>query len=298
MRFHLVDVFAERKYAGNQLAVVESCGELTDEVMQRIAAEMDYSETTFIESFDERDGGYDVRIFTPNEEVPFAGHPTLGTASVLRERTDADTDIGLNLPVGQIPVRVEGDRETLWMSQQPPEFGDRLDRGTLADVLSLPERDLDDVDVDSVGDVDSDGGGNDEWPVQVVSTGLPTIIVPLADRGALERAEIDRHAYDALVEDREAKNVLVFCTEPRDGANDLAVRVFAPHYGVPEDPATGSSNGCLAGYLATHGDREVDLHVEQGHEMGRPSLLQLRADTSGSVEVGGRVVPVAHGELL
>lgn len=290
MRFHLVDVFAERKYAGNQLAVVESLGELTDGEMQRVAAEMDYSETTFIESFDERDGGYDVRIFTPNEEVPFAGHPTLGTASVLRERTDADTEIGLNLPVGRISVRIEHEeRETLWMTQQAPEFGDRLDRETLADVLSLTERDLDDG-------VDRDG--DDERPVQVVSTGLPTIVVPLANRNALERAEIDRGTYDAVVEDRAAKNVLVFCPEPRDDANDLAVRVFAPHYGVPEDPATGSSNGCLAGYLATHGEEDVDLHVEQGHEMGRPSLLQLRADPSGSVEVGGRVVPVAHGELL
>lgn len=285
MRFHIVDVFAERKYAGNQLAVIESLGELGDEEMQRIAREMNYSETTFIESFDQQDGGYAVRIFTPNEEIPFAGHPTLGTASVIRKRTDAGDEINLNLDVGQIPVEVEHDeRETLWMTQQTPEFGEELDHAILADVLSLEEDALDTA-----------------WPVQVVSTGLPTIVVPLADRAALEQAEIDRQAYDAVVEERDAKNVLVFCPEPRDDANDLAVRVFAPFYGVPEDPATGSSNGCLAGYLAQHGygdGRDIDIRVEQGHEMGRPSLLHLRADTQGTVEVGGRVVSVAEGELL
>ncbi|MFC6961689.1 PhzF family phenazine biosynthesis protein [Halocatena marina] len=281
MRFHLVDVFAERAYAGNQLAVVESLGELTEEKMQQIAAEMNYSETTFIESFDERD----VRIFTPNEEIPFAGHPTLGTASVIQEQTDVDNEIDLRLPVGRIPVRAErdGDREHLWMTQQSPEFGDRLDPETLTEVLSLTADDL---------------GDDEEYPIQVVSTGLPTIIVPLAHRSALERIELDRQAYDSMVEDREAKNVLAFCTEPSDDA-DLAVRVFAPYYGVPEDPATGSSNGCLAGYLASHGDSErVDLRVNQGDEMGRPSRLHLRADSSGTVEIGGRVIPVARGELV
>jgi trans-2,3-dihydro-3-hydroxyanthranilate isomerase len=287
MRFHIVDVFAERKYAGNQLAVIESLGELGDEEMQQIAREMNYSETTFIESFDEQeqDGDYPVRIFTPNEEIPFAGHPTLGTASVIRERTDAGDEIDLNLAVGQIPVEVEHDEgETLWMTQQSPALGEKLDHGTLATVLSLEEDDLDTT-----------------RPVQVVSTGLPTIVVPLTDRASLEQAEINRQVYDAVVEEQDAKNVLVFCPEPRDDANDLAVRVFAPFYGVPEDPATGSSNGCLAGYLAHHGygdGEDIDLRVEQGYEMDRPSLLHLRADSEGTVEVGGKVVSVAQGELL
>lgn len=286
MRFHLVDVFAERRYAGNQLAVIESHEVLSDDWMQRVAAEMNYSETTFIESFEKRDGGYDVRIFTPRAEIPFAGHPTLGTAFVLRERADTGDEVTLNLGVGQVPVRVERneDRETLWMTQQPPEFGESLASETLADVLSLTPEDLD-----------------DEWPIQVVSTGLPTVVVPLVDRASLEQCEIDRRAYDTLVRDRDAKNVLVFCVDPRDDANDLAVRVFAPGLGVPEDPATGSSNGCLAGYLAHHGyfgDTDIDVRVEQGYEMGRPSLLHLRADATPTIEVGGRVVPVANGKLL
>ncbi len=280
MRFHIVDVFTERRYAGNQLAVVESRGELPDAEMQRIAAEMDYSETTFIESFD-ASGGYDVRIFTPAEEIPFAGHPTLGTAAVLRERT-GDSEIDLDLPVGTIPVRTErdGERETLWMTQQQPEFGERIAREPVAAALSLSPDDL-----------------SAEHPVQIVSTGLPTIIVPLDGRSALERASIDRSAYDALVESRNAKNVFVFCDEPRNEENDLAARMFAPYHGVPEDPATGSANGCLAGYLVEQEADSVALRVEQGYEMGRPSLLHLRADED-SIEVGGSVVRVATGELL
>ncbi|UPM42074.1 PhzF family phenazine biosynthesis protein [Halocatena salina] len=285
MRFHIVDVFTQRRYAGNQLAVVESRGELSSKTMQRIAAEMDYSETTFIESFD-ANGGYDVRIFTPTEEIPFAGHPTLGTAAVLRERTaedgDRDAEIALDLPVGTIPVRSEhdGERETLWMRQQQPEFGEQLDREPVAAALSLSTNEL-----------------SADQPVQIVSTGLPTIVVPLTDRSALEAATIDRSAYDALVESRDAKNVFIFCDEPRNDDNDLAARMFAPYHGVPEDPATGSANGCLAGYLVEQGTDDVALRVEQGYEMGRPSLLHLRADEH-SIEVGGSVVRVATGELL
>jgi len=281
--FHIVDVFARQRYAGNQLAVVESDGDLSEAEMQAFAAEMDFSETTYVES---RRPPYRVRIFTPEAEIPFAGHPTLGTAHVIREQV-ADgrpEEVTLDLGVGEVPVRVHGD--TLWMTQQPPTFGETLDCGRLADALSLPRDAVD-----------------DRWPVQVVSTGLPTIVVPLVDREALTAIDLDRAAYDAVTGDREAKNVLAFCPDPRESDNDLAVRVFAPFYGVPEDPATGSSNGCLAAYLARQayfGRGTVEARVEQGHEMGRPSLLSLQATDRGddvSVEVGGSVVPVARGRL-
>jgi trans-2,3-dihydro-3-hydroxyanthranilate isomerase len=285
---HIVDVFARERYTGNQLAVVESDGALTGEEMQAVAREMDFSETTFIES---RTDPYRVRIFTPEAEVPFAGHPTLGTAHVVRERVaDGRPErVVLDLDVGAVPVEVrERDgQETLWMTQQPPTFGETLAHGRLAAVLGL-----------SAGRLDTD------WPVQVVSTGLPTVIVPLVDREALAAVDLDREAYDGLTDDREAKLVHAFCPEPRDPDNDLAVRMFAPAYGVPEDPATGSANGCLAAYLARHaylGSGVVDARVEQGHEIGRPSLLHLAATDRGntvSVEVGGRVVDVARGSLL
>jgi trans-2,3-dihydro-3-hydroxyanthranilate isomerase len=286
--FHIVDVFARERYAGNQLAVIESDGDLSAEEMQAIAAEMDFSETTFVES---RESPYRVRIFTPKAEIPFAGHPTLGTAAVIREHVaeGSPDEIVLDLDVGEVPVEVEGGdgEEILWMTQQPPEFGEGLAHERLAAVLGLDESALD-----------------EDWPVQIVSTGLPTIVVPLESRDALTSIDVDRAAYDDVTGDLEAKNVLAFCTDARSVDNDFAVRVFAPFYGVPEDPATGSSNGCLAGYLARHeytGSDTVSARVEQGYEMGRPSLVQLRASGRGeavTVEVGGGVVPVARGQLL
>lgn len=288
--FFIVDVFAQRRYTGNQLAVVTDATDLTGEEMQAIAAEMNYSETTFVTG-PPSDRGWPVRIFTPAAEVPFAGHPTLGTAAVIREELAEDEPeaVTLDLQVGEIPVDVrETDgEEFLWMRQQPPEFGETLRHERLATVLGLETHHVD-----------------GEWPVQVVSTGLPTIIVPLTGRDALEGIHLDRNAYDDLVADREAKLVHTFCAEPREPGHDLAARMFAPYYNVPEDPATGSANGCLAAYLSQHeylGSEGVDVRVEQGYEMGRPSLLALAAEATEAditVEVGGRVVPVARGELL
>lgn len=296
---HLVDVFARERYAGNQLAVVTDVADMDDDEMGAFAAEIDFSETTYVEteaesaSDDAATDPWQVRIFTPEAEIPFAGHPTLGTAHVIREHlADGRPDeVVLALDAGEVPVAVRqrDGRETLWMTQQPPEFGPDLLHEDPADVLRLDATALD-----------------REHPVQVVSTGLPTIVVPLVDRDALEAVDVDRAAYDRVTGDREAKNVLAVCPAPRDDANDFAVRVFAPFYGVPEDPVTGSSNGCLAAYLRRYeyfGDGPVDARVEQGYEMGRPSLVHLHARRSGTagdivVEVGGRVEPVARGRLV
>jgi trans-2,3-dihydro-3-hydroxyanthranilate isomerase len=285
---HVVDVFARERYTGNQLAVVEDANSLADEEMQAFAAEIGFSETTFV---GERSAdGWDVRIFTPEAEIPFAGHPTIGTAHVVREHiaTARPETVTLDLDVGSVPVEVRerDDHETLWMTQQPPAFTRELSHEALAAVLSLDLAALD-----------------TRWPVQIVSTGLPTIVVPLDSREALTDIEVDRDAYDTVTGGREAKNVLAFCRNPRNDDNDLAVRVFAPFYGVPEDPATGSSNGCLAAYLVHHellGTEEIDVRVEQGYEMGRPSLIHLQArpvEGHIRIEEGGHVVPVARGQL-
>jgi trans-2,3-dihydro-3-hydroxyanthranilate isomerase len=253
--------------------------------MQSIAAEMNYSETTFVLSDEERNGGYDVRIFTPKEEVPFAGHPTLGTAYVIAREIAAEPAerITLNLKVGQIPV---GLGEVLWMKQLPPTFGETLDPARVSRVLNLEEVDLD-----------------ERFPIREVSTGLPCIVAPLKSLEALKRCRVDINAYYDLISATQAKAILVFSPEPYDKA-DLSARFFADYYGVPEDPATGSANGCLAGYLVEHGyfDADsLDIRVEQGHEIGRPSLLYLRAkkrEEQISVSVGGKVQVVARGELL
>ncbi|UCF59068.1 MAG: PhzF family phenazine biosynthesis protein [Candidatus Bathyarchaeota archaeon] len=292
LNFCIVDVFTEEKYAGNQLAVIRDAKNLSDVEMQRIAKEMNYSETTFILSDEKRKGGYDVRIFTPKTELPFAGHPTLGTAYVIQHeivKEPIDT-IVLNLKVGQIPVTLsysEGHVDTLWMKQLQPTFGQVFDVESISQVLSLDSKELD-----------------SRFPIQEVSTGGPSIIVPLKTLDALKRARIIRDKYFKLIKDIQAKTILIFCPETYNQENDLNVRFFADYYGIPEDPATGSANGCLAGYLVKYRyfikDR-INIRVEQGYEIGRPSLLLLKAqDREGKIDVyvGGTVAMTARGELI
>ncbi|MEG4500797.1 PhzF family phenazine biosynthesis protein [Microcoleus sp. F10-C6] len=294
MNFYIVDVFAESKYAGNQLAVFCGAGvaELSEAQMLLIAREINYSETTFIRSPDPRDGGYDVRIFTPKKELPFAGHPTLGTAFVLQQemiREKVDRVI-LNLAVGQIPVTFNYENESadiLWMRQNPPSFGQVLSADSLANVLNLAPDEID-----------------ANFPIQEVSTGVPFIIVPLKTLASLKKAQVNLDKYFELVDTVEAKEILIFCPETYSDINNLSVRVFAHSLGIPEDPATGSANGCLAGYLVEHdyyGSAKIDVRVEQGYEIDRPSLLLLQAAQNEgeiAVLVGGKVVMVAKGEFV
>jgi trans-2,3-dihydro-3-hydroxyanthranilate isomerase len=285
LTFYIVDVFAEERYAGNQLAVVRGGADLPDETLQKIALEMNYSETTFVLSEEETDGGYDVRIFTPGEEVPFAGHPTLGTAYVIQHELLAGPveRITLNLKAGEIPVTFG---EVLWMRQLPPTFGEVLDHASVARALNLETADLD-----------------GHYPVQEVSTGLPALIVTLRDLDALRRCKVDWERYTEVA--GSGKNLYVFCPEPHDhGPGDLSARMFANDLGVPEDPATGSAAGCLAAFLLEHNylrTDSIDVRVEQGYEIGRPSLLYLRATRDSdeiNVDVGGKVQMVARGELV
>ena len=286
--FNIVDVFAEEKYAGNQLAVVRYGKGLTKPEMQKIAREINYSETTFIITDKKRDDGYDVRIFTPKEEIPFAGHPTLGTAYVIREEIIGKPveKVVLNLKVGHIPVTSSPDN-ILWMRQNEPTFGQTFETGKISDILGI---DKDAIDSKS--------------PIETVSTGLPFIIVPLKNLETIRKCSVAREPYFELIKGTEAKSILVFSPETYSAENDLNVRVFVDYFGVPEDPATGSGNGCLAAYLLKHQyfkTQRLKVRVEQGYEIGRRSLLYLDAKTDGDsirVSVGGRVVPIAKGTLL
>lgn len=289
--FYIVDVFAEEKFAGNQLAVFRRVKTLPDTKMQRIAKEMNYSETTFVLSDEKQDGGYNVRIFTPDTELPFAGHPTLGTAFVIQHEIVKEpvNEIVLNLKAGQIPVSFsykEEHSDVLWMKQLQPIFGETFDTKLISEVLTLDVRDID-----------------DNFPAQDVSTGLPVVIVPLKTLDAVKKARIVRSKYSEFTKHIHAKTILIFCPETYKMENDLNVRFFADHYGIPEDPATGSANGCLAGYLVKHryfGKDKINIKVEQGYEIGRPSLLLLKAEEKKqeiAVYVSGKVEMVAKGEF-
>ena len=289
-RLFIVDVFAEEKYAGNQLAVVTEGARLSDAVMQRIARETNFSETTFILSDQPRAGGYDVRIFTPVAEVPFAGHPTLGTAFVVRHtilRGHAAT-VTLNLQAGRVPVTFEmdGDRERLWLQAPPAQLGPAHTAADVAAVVALTASDID-----------------ERFPVREVSMGIPFVMLPVRTLAAVQRARFDRAAFTRLSRERPIPPVFLFCAETLSPANQVHARMFAEAYGVPEDPATGSANACFGayaldcGYLA--GDR-VGFRVEQGFEIGRPSLLFVRGERTAAglrVAVGGHVIPVFRGEL-
>ncbi len=285
--FYILDVFAETKYAGNQLAVIRSARDLSAEEMQKIAREMHFSETTFIPTGELRDGGYDVRIFTPETELPFAGHPTIGTAYLIqREIIQAPVDsVVLNLKVGQIPVTFKGD--VLWMRQIPPEFGGTLEPETLAQTLNIP---LDEIDT--------------RFPIQQVSTGIPFLMAPLKHLAVVRNLKPNWEVFMQRTMGAYPAAMLVFCPETASPENQLHARGFAYGYGVPEDPATGSATGCLAGYLAKYryfGSPEIEVRVEQGYEIHRPSLLFLQAQDKGetiAVNVGGRAILVARGELI
>ena len=288
LTFYIVDVFAEYKYEGNQLAVVISEDMLSDSMMQKIAKEMNFSETTFITSIE----NHDVRIFTPETELPFAGHPVLGTAYILKKFfiKEKVKTISLNIKLGSIAIsfKYKGDLiNEVWMEHKEPEFHGFFAPDILAEVLGIKEEDID-----------------TRFNIQEVSTGVPTIIVPLKTLDAVKRAKIKSEAYQNLINNTQAKTILIFCPETYNKNNDLNVRFFADYFGVPEDPATGSAAGCLASYLVRHeyfGTNTIDIKVEQGYEIGRNSLLLLRAEKKENkyyVMVGGSVYLIAKGTLI
>ncbi|UCH88525.1 MAG: PhzF family phenazine biosynthesis protein [Thermoplasmata archaeon] len=290
--FYILDVFAEGKYTGNQLAVVRNAGGLSESDMQKIAKEMNFSETTFIESDEEQEGGYNVRIFTPEAEVPFAGHPTLGTAYLIQQEiiNEPVEKVTLNLKIGLIPVtfKYRGERVTeMFMKQNPPTFGATFEAEPIAEILDIKPSEI-----------------NSKYPIMEVSTGLPFIIVPLKKLDSIKNCRLNEDNFKNFIKNTEAKAFLMFAPKTYNVENDLNVRVFAHYYGVPEDPATGSAGGCLTAYLVKHkyfGSSHVDIRVEQGYEIGRPSLILLKGDGRNDkidVFVGGKVSLVAKGELL
>jgi trans-2,3-dihydro-3-hydroxyanthranilate isomerase len=292
-KLFIVDVFAEEKYAGNQLAVVTAAESLTQPDMQRIAREMNFSETTFITSEVPRAGGYDVRIFTPATELPFAGHPTLGTAYVIRHELapTPPEQLVLHLQIGPVPVTfvsLPGGKESVWMQPPTPVLGAIRSEQNLAEMLGLTPSDLD-----------------PGFPVQEVSIGIPFLFVPLHSLTALKRAHVDVDRRAVLLQQGiGAAQIFLFCRETYQPDHHLAARMFFEANGMREDPATGSANVCLGAYLLKHGyfagDR-VDVKVERGYEINRPSLLLVRAAwQSGEprVSVGGHVITTVRGELV
>ncbi|MDT5159117.1 MAG: trans-2,3-dihydro-3-hydroxyanthranilate isomerase [Acidobacteriota bacterium] len=289
LHYHLVDVFTDRAFGGNPLAVCTNGRGLSTETMQAIAKEFNLSETTFVLPPDDSRHDWRVRIFTPGQELPMAGHPTIGTSFVLaREhliRRDArETNIVLEEGVGPVPVRIEfkdGEPVFAEMSQPLPKFGPSLtDASAVAAMLSLDAEDID-----------------SELPLEVVSCGVPFLFVPLRTLDAAHRARPRADLIEQAAPDGVPPEVFVFTREVEHEGSTVHSRMFAPGIGITEDPATGGASGPLGCYLVRYRlvacDTSAEIVSEQGIEMGRPSFILIRIEQSGdgninAVKVGGQ----------
>jgi len=300
-RFVWVDVFTRRPFGGNPLAVFPDARSISGRDMQLLAREMNLSETTFVLPPSKGSGAdFRVRIFTPDSELPYAGHPTLGTFFVLadegRIRLKAPvTEVKMEVKAGVLPVEIHsrGREVTKVVTVQGrPEFGPVIrDVSTVAEALSLRESDID----------------TSRAPVQLVSTGLPWVMVPVTTRDAVERAAGNASAFARALKTfpRGIVDMYVTCTYPVDKSSTTHSRAFSlVAKNISEDPATGSASGCLGAYLVEHGlvprTEAVRIVNEQGYEIGRPSkiAIEVRTDRAGgisSVRVGGPVVKVMDG---
>jgi trans-2,3-dihydro-3-hydroxyanthranilate isomerase len=274
--YQLVDVFTDRPFAGNPLAVFKDGRAIGDDAMQSIAKELHLSETTFVLPPKAAGANHRVRIFTPDAELPFAGHPTLGTAYVLADGKDGETRLEEGVGVIRVTLR-EG---FVQMEQPLPTFtGTTITRKAAADALGL-----------AVEEVRSD------IPIQVGSSGVPFLFVPLANLKAVRRARRPA-ALDA--------SVYVFALSAERSGSNVHGRMFDQGLGIGEDPATGSAQGPLGAYLVAHEQVRVEtttrIRSEQGFEIGRPSILDIEVDRAGAtitaVRVGGRCVPMGGGWL-
>ena len=296
--YFTTDVFTDQMFGGNQLAVFPDGRGISSELMARIAREFNYSETTFVLPPDDPSHTAKVRIFTPGGELPFAGHPTVGTAFVLAHTgavplRDAETRIVFEEGVGPVPVLIRAkagkpDFAQLSAAMLPEVSAPPAPPSALAEMLSLSPNDL--------------TGGS--MAPEVVSCGTPYLFVPLRDRNAVARARIKTDLYESMLDGGRCEKVFVFAMDAEHPGHDVRARMYAPSIGVPEDPATGSACVALAGYLAARDSRRdgtLRWIVEQGFEMGRPSILEIEADKANgattALRVGGRAVLVCEGTM-
>lgn len=294
LEFYIVDVFAVEPFAGNQLAVFPRAEGLPGRLMQRLAQEIHFSETTFVLPAEAEENDFKLRIFTPEKELPIAGHPTVGTTyllAILGRLTRPE--VRIEEGIGVIQVEIEGSAKEprrVWMEQRRPRFGPRrTDVEAIADMLSIEP-----------------AGIVRDLPLEVVDCGHPFLFVPLVDRQTLRRVHLRLDRWERLLGDFAAQEVFVFCRETVEEGSDVHSRMFAPALGIPEDPATGAASGPLGSYLVHHGvvegsENPVYIRSEQGYELGRKSFVHIEVTTRDSeirrVRVGGESVVVGRGSF-
>lgn len=297
LAYRIVDVFTDRIFGGNPLAVFLDGRGLSEVEMQALAKEMNLSESTIVFPPDDAANHFKVRIFTPARELPMAGHPTIGTAFVLAREgrlpeSGDEVAIRLEEKIGVIPVRLhfqDGMPRMIWMTQPRPQFGPRVTKvNAVAEMLSIPPEEIDDA-----------------LPLEIVSCGVPFLIVPIRGLATMRRLKFRADIAQRELEPFGVNEVLAFAREVECAGSTVHSRMFAPELGVPEDPATGAATGPLGCYLVHHrvvaADPTATIVSEQGIEMGRPSFLHVRVTEHGNeitdVQVGGQAVFVGGGEI-
>jgi trans-2,3-dihydro-3-hydroxyanthranilate isomerase len=301
LKFYQADVFTGDAFGGNPVAVFPNAHGLSDHQLQQIAREMNLSETVFVLPPTDQAAVIRLRIFTPTQELPFAGHPVLGTFFVLAQlglvaATDGITRVMQECNIGLFPVELharDGELTSVVMTQPKPEFLGPVE--AMEDVykivgsLGLPKHAIADM----------------KWPIEVVSTGLPVLIVPVRTLTAVRSIQPDASAIMDVCNRFGANGIMVFTTVTVEPSATVHARMFAPSIGILEDPATGSASGALGAYLVQNGVVEVapttDIVVEQGYEIERPSQILVRIESDDdiikTVKVGGECVMVVEGTL-
>jgi trans-2,3-dihydro-3-hydroxyanthranilate isomerase len=278
--FYQVDVFSDELFGGNPLAVFLRGEDFKEAQFQQVAREMNLSETTFVLPSSHPDADFDVRIFTPEKEIPFAGHPTLGTAFVLRHAgliPPTQNHLRLNFKVGIIPVDLQEDGK-IFMTQPPGKILQTFtNTEEVAQVLGLTVNNID-------------------LPVQTASTGFPALLVPINSLRAMQRIVLNLSLLKVLLEEAGVDMIYPFTRQTLDEKNSIHARGFAPFVGIPEDPATGSVAGALGYYLNDKNPKEENVIIEQGYEMKRPGLIYVTVDGT-IIRVGGKTRMVFKGSL-
>ena len=302
LQFYQADVFTSEPFGGNPLAVFPDAGELTDREFQQIAGEMNLSETVFVLPPKDPRAAAKIRIFTPSQEIPFAGHPVLGTFYVLGALKrlplqEPVTKIFYECHLGVFPLELiilKGQIEQVVMSQPSPEFLEVVSQVEmiyeLAKALGVQKSLITDS----------------PFPVEVVSTGLPVLIVPIRTLTAVKSMQVNHSAIRDVCARLGTNGIMVYTTMTLEENSTVHTRMFADPIGIPEDPATGSASGALGAYLVKNGVVEVgpttEVVIEQGYEIDRPSriLVQVFSDDDmiQNIKVGGQVVMVAEGKMV
>lgn len=301
LKFYQADVFTDEPFGGNPVAVVPDAAGLTDEELQKIAREMNLSETVFVFPPTDPKAAAKVRIFTTKQEIPFAGHPILGTFYLLGKLkqiplVEPITSLSYECNIGVFPIELRVHKNQILrvvMTQPKPEFLGKVDSPdalpAIANALGMDKRAISDA----------------KFPIEVVSTGLPVIIVPVRTLTAVRSIVPDPTAITAFCARHGANGIMVFTTVTVDEYSSVHTRMFASPIGILEDPATGSASGALGAYLVQNGVVEVaittEIISEQGYEMDRPSriIIQVESDDDmiQEVKVGGEVVMVIEGTI-